>query len=65
MNKKKKTFNCVEMKNKIQEQIYDKIKNLSSAEEMAYFRKSVETGPFAEKWKAIQVRQTRKNKKVS
>lgn len=65
MSDKKKTFDCVEMKNKIQEQVYEDIKNLTPEEEMDYFKKSAETGPFSEKWKAIQERQARKSRKVS
>ena len=61
----KKDFDCIEMKNKIQEQVYEEIKNLTSEEEIAYYKKSVETGPFSEKWKAIQERQARKSGKVS
>ena len=55
-------FDSVEMKNKIQEKIYDEIKDLTPSEEMTYFIKKVETGPFAAKWKAIQKRQIRKNR---
>ena len=64
MKTKKKAFDAVEMKRKIQDEIYEETKNLTSAEEAAYFRKSVETGPFAEKICRIRQRQA-KGKKAS
>ena len=38
----KKTFDCVEMKRKIQEEIYEETKNLSREEELEYFHKAGE-----------------------
>jgi hypothetical protein len=38
----KKTFDCVEMKRKIQEKIYEETKNLSREEELEYFHKAGE-----------------------
>ncbi len=60
MSEKKKTFDCVEMKNKIQEQIYEETKHMTWEEEYEYRRKKIETGPLAEKWKAIQEQQAKK-----
>lgn len=48
MKKKDKKFDCVEMKRRIQEKIYEETKDLSREELVAYFRKRVEEGPFAE-----------------
>lgn len=56
----KKKFDCVEMKNKIQEQLYEKTKELTPEQEIEYYKKQLETGPFSEKWKAIQKRQIKK-----
>ena len=38
----KKTFDCVEMKRKAQEKIYEETKNLSREEELEYFHKAGE-----------------------
>jgi hypothetical protein len=38
----KKTFDCVEMKRKAQEKIYEDIKDLTLEEEIEYFRKGAE-----------------------
>lgn len=46
-----KTFDCVEMKRKIQERIYEETKDLTRSELIDYFRHHAETGPFAEQWK--------------
>jgi hypothetical protein len=61
----KKKFDCVEMKNKIQEQIYEETKHMTWEEEREHRLKKIETGPFAKKWKAIQERQALKLKEVS
>ena len=62
MKAKKKDFDAVEMKCKIQDEIYEEIKNMTPEEEGAYFRKSVETGPFAEKVRRIRQQQQKKQK---
>jgi hypothetical protein len=49
--KSHKAFDCVEMKRKIQEKIYEETKGLSREELIAYFRCHAETGPFARLWK--------------
>jgi hypothetical protein len=49
--KRKKTFDCVEMKRKAQEKIYAETKHLSRDELVEYFHRQVETGPFAHLWK--------------
>lgn len=62
MKAKKKEFDAVEMKCKIQEEIYEETKNMTPEEESVYFKKSVETGPFAEKVRRIRARQQKKQK---
>lgn len=46
-----KEFDCVEMKRRIQEKIYEETKGMSVEELVAYFRRRVEEGPFADLWK--------------
>jgi len=46
-----KTFDCIEMKRKIQEKIHEETEDLSREELIDYFHRHVETGPFAELWK--------------
>lgn len=53
----KKDFDCVEMKHKIQEKIYEEIKDMSIEEEIEYFRKG------AEEFRAEMERLRKKKKK--
>jgi hypothetical protein len=46
MNVKTKTFDCVEMKRRIQEKIYEQTKDMSREEYLAFIRKQVDEGPF-------------------
>lgn len=62
MKAKKKEFDAVEMKCKIQDEIYEETKNMTPEEEGEYFQKSVETGPFAEKARRIRQQQQKKQK---
>jgi hypothetical protein len=62
MKAKKKQFDAVEMKCKIQDEIYEETKNMTPEEEGIYIRKSVETGPFAAKVRRIRARQQKKQK---
>ncbi len=48
MSRKIKTFDCVEMKRRIQEKIYQKTKDMSREEYLAFIRKQVDEGPFGE-----------------
>ncbi len=48
MSRKTKTFDCVEMKRRIQEKIYQKTKDMSREEYLAFIRKQVDEGPFGE-----------------
>jgi hypothetical protein len=49
--KRKKAFDCVQMKRRAQEKIYAETKDLSREQLVAYFRHRAETGPFADLWK--------------
>ncbi len=57
MNRKRKTFDCVEMKRRVQERIYEETKGMTPAELVAYFHKRVAEGPFSELWKKVAARQ--------
>jgi len=46
MNRKIKTFDCVEMKQRIQEEIYEETKGMCREEYLAFIRKQVDEGPF-------------------
>ena len=49
-------FDCIAFKERVQSRIYEEIKDLSHDEEIAYFRRRVEKGPFAELWRRIPSR---------
>jgi len=55
-NDAKKDFDCVEFKRRAQARIYERIKDLSPAEEIEYFREAAQNGPLGRSWKAIQRR---------
>jgi ubiquinone biosynthesis protein UbiJ len=60
----KKTFDCVEMKRKAQEKIYEETKNLSREEELEYFHKAGER--FRRELEALREKRNRtQQKKVS
>ena len=48
---KMKSFDCVEMKRRIQEKIHEETKGMSAEEVVQYFHNRVEEGPFADLWK--------------
>lgn len=48
-----KEFDCLAFKRKAQLKIYEKIKDLTTAEQATYFQQAVESGPFAELWKSL------------
>ena len=54
------SFDCLAYKQRVQAEIYEEIKDLSPTEEVAYFRKSAETGPFAEWWKRVRQESARR-----
>jgi hypothetical protein len=61
-SKSERGFDVLAFKDRVQAQIYEEIKDLSPEEEIAYWRRSVEMGPFAEFWKRIgQVKAAREN----
>ena len=48
MKKKAKKFDCLEMKERIQAEMYKITSGMTLEEEAAYYNKSAESGPFAE-----------------
>ena len=49
----KKSFDCIEMKRGIQAEIHEEIKNLTRAQELEYWRRSAEQGPWGDWWRQI------------
>ena len=45
-------FDCLEFKWKVQSEIYEKTKDMTVDEQIAFFRQAAETGPFATLWRA-------------
>jgi hypothetical protein len=56
MNKKTKTFDCVEMKRLIQEKIYEETKNMSREEYLTFIRKQVDESPFGKLLKQYDIK---------
>ena len=52
--KVKKRFDCLAYKDKVQAQIYEEIKDMTPEQEIEYFNRHAETGPFAKWWKAVR-----------
>ena len=46
--KKNKSFDCVEMKRRIQEQIYEETRQMNHKELIDYFHKRISTSRFAD-----------------
>jgi pyridoxine/pyridoxamine 5'-phosphate oxidase len=53
--KAKKAFDCLEFKEQVQEKIYEDIKNLSVAEQIAYFQKRIENSNLGDWWQSINL----------
>ena len=49
-------IDCMALKRKAQTEIYEEIKGLSADEEISYFRKRAQNGPFAHLWKNLSSR---------
>jgi len=54
--KSKEGFDCLAFKWKVQERIYEEIKNQTAEEQILYFRHHVETGPFSDLVKRLRQR---------
>ncbi len=53
MSKSKIKFNCVDMKHRIQEEIYEETKNLSWEEKRRKFQTDIENSSLAEFWNSL------------
>ena len=60
MKRQKKAFDCVQMKRRIQEKVYEETKDMTPQERIAYLRRRVEEGPFAQLWREGLARQAEK-----
>ena len=65
IDKNSKRFDCVEMKRRIQEQIYEETKGMSTEEIVAYFHQRVEKGPFADLWMKAALKPTHASSRPS
>ncbi len=50
----KKTFDCLAYKDRVQAEIYEEIKHLTIPEQVEYFRRTAESGPFGEWLKRLK-----------
>ena len=61
MNKKQKNeVDPVELKRKIQADLYNETKNMSSVEKKNFYKKEAESGPLSKFWKSIQPKTSKK-----
>jgi len=54
--KAKKGFDCLAYKDRVQQEIYEQIKDLTVQEQIDYFNRGAQTGPLGEWWKKIKER---------
>ena len=50
-----RSFDCLEFKDRVQEEIYEEIRDLTHEEEIDYFERSARTGPLADWWKKVRL----------
>jgi protein-disulfide isomerase-like protein with CxxC motif len=56
---KKKSFDCMAMKRRLQRIFYQETKDLTPSELLAHIRRKVEQGPFADLWNDAAPKQAR------
>jgi hypothetical protein len=56
--KTEEAFDCLAFKWRVQTRIYEEIKDRSIEDQIAYFRRHVENGPFADLVKRLRQRQS-------
>lgn len=54
-----KSFDCIAFKRQAQSEIYEQIKDMTAEQEIAYFRKAAQTGPFGRLWRKLQTAKPR------
>ena len=52
--KTKKTFDALEFKNRIQSQVYQETRDMSPAEQIAYFARKAKAGRLGKWWKKVR-----------
>ena len=55
---KTKEFDCISFKRSAQEKIYEQIKGMTPAEEIAWFRRKVAAGPFGNWAECLRTRKS-------
>ena len=55
MMKTKREFDCLALKDRVQTQIYEEIKNLTEQERIEYFHKESERGKIGDWWKDVKL----------
>lgn len=53
IEKKGKDFDCLKFKETAQARIYERIKNLSTEEQIEYFKDRAEKGPLGDWWRSL------------
>ena len=53
-SRRKKTFDCLAYKDRVQEEIYEKIKDMTVQEQIDYYNHAAETGPLGNWWRSIR-----------
>jgi|KBSMisStaDraftv2_1062788.scaffolds.fasta_scaffold5176463_1 hypothetical protein len=61
----KKPFDCVEMKHRIQADIYRETKDLTPRQELEFWRRSAEAGSWGEWWKKVHRAAAKPNERAS
>ena len=56
--KAEKTFDCLAYKDRVQEEIHQEIKGLTPEQQIEYFNRHAEAGPFAGWWRKIRATRT-------
>jgi len=49
-----KRFDCLAYKRRVQQEIYEEIKGLTPAEQIAYFNRHAESGPLGQWWRRLR-----------
>ncbi len=60
-----KSFDCIEYKRRVQQEIYEQVKDMTPDEEAEYFRHAAETGPFGHLVRVLRQQEERKGSKRS
>lgn len=55
MNDEKNELDCIALKRQIQSNIYEQIKGMTPEEEIAFFQKRAEQGPFGDLYRSLLV----------